>query len=100
MEAPDRSELDPLRLQKLTQAQPSRIAGLCPSQEADRTPSRRLLETALLPAPFWCTKRAESAHFDWRWRERPALALLAWEACSRSTDEATPHSIRVNWNGN
>jgi hypothetical protein len=22
----------------------------------------------------------ESAHFDWRWRERPALALLAWEA--------------------
>ena len=24
--------------------------------------------------------RVESAHFDWRWRERPALALLAWEA--------------------
>jgi len=22
----------------------------------------------------------ESAHFDWRGRERPALALLAWEA--------------------
>jgi hypothetical protein len=22
----------------------------------------------------------ESAHFDWRWRERPALTLLAWEA--------------------
>ena len=21
-----------------------------------------------------------SAHFDWHWRERPALALLAWEA--------------------
>jgi hypothetical protein len=20
------------------------------------------------------------AHFDWHWRERPALALLAWEA--------------------
>ena len=38
-------------------------------------------ETALLPAPFWCTKRVEPAHFDWRWRERPALALLAWEAC-------------------
>jgi hypothetical protein len=37
-------------------------------------------ETALLPAPFWCTKRVEPAHFDWRWRERPALALLAWEA--------------------
>ena len=37
-------------------------------------------ETALLPAPFWCTTRVESAHFDWRWRERPALALLAWEA--------------------
>jgi hypothetical protein len=36
-------------------------------------------ETALLTAPFWCTKRVESAHFDWRWRERPALALLAWE---------------------
>jgi len=37
-------------------------------------------ETALLPARFWCTTHVESAHFDWRWRERPALALLAWEA--------------------
>ena len=27
--------------------------------------------------------RVESAHFDWRWRERPALALLAWEALTR-----------------
>jgi len=27
--------------------------------------------------------RVESAHFDWRWRERPALALLAWEAVAR-----------------
>jgi hypothetical protein len=25
----------------------------------------------------------ELAHFDWRWRERPALALLAWEALAR-----------------
>src|SRR6266436_6151553 len=24
--------------------------------------------------------RVEPAHFDWHWRERPALALLAWEA--------------------
>jgi hypothetical protein len=38
------------------------------------------LRTALLPAPFWCTKRVDRAHFDWRWRERPARALLAWEA--------------------
>ena len=58
-----------------------------------------MLETALLQAPFWCTKRVESAHFDWRWRERPALALLAWETCSRSADEATPHPSRVNWIG-
>src|SRR5438105_5459500 len=61
------------------------------------TSTRRLLETALLPAPFWCTKRVEPAHFDWHWRERPALALLAWEACSRSVDEATPHPRGVNW---
>src|SRR5258707_5968165 len=27
--------------------------------------------------------RVESAHFDWRWRERPVLALLAWEAMAR-----------------
>src|SRR3984893_14043038 len=27
--------------------------------------------------------RVEPAHFDWRWRERPALALLAWEALTR-----------------
>src|SRR6266478_6942825 len=25
--------------------------------------------------------RVEPAHFDSRWRERPVLALLAWEAC-------------------
>jgi len=57
-------------------------------------------QTALLPAPFWCTKRVEPAHFDWRWRERPALALLAWEACSRSADQATPHTSGVNWYDN
>ena len=28
----------------------------------------------------WYATRVESAQFDWRWRERPALALLAWEA--------------------
>jgi hypothetical protein len=27
--------------------------------------------------------RVESAHFDWRARGRPALALLAWEAMAR-----------------
>src|SRR5580692_677584 len=27
--------------------------------------------------------RVEPAHFDWRSRERPALALLAWEALAR-----------------
>jgi hypothetical protein len=27
--------------------------------------------------------RVEPAHFDWRWRERPALARLAWEALAR-----------------
>ena len=45
--------------------------------------------------------RVEPAHFDWRWRERPALALLAWEALgSRSAGEATPHPSGVNWNDN
>jgi len=24
--------------------------------------------------------RVHPPHFDWRWRERPVLALLAWEA--------------------
>jgi hypothetical protein len=27
--------------------------------------------------------RVEPAHFDWHWRERPALALLVWEALVR-----------------
>jgi len=40
-------------------------------------------KTAPLPAPFLVHLRVESAHFDWRWRERPALALLAWEALAR-----------------
>jgi hypothetical protein len=76
------------------------LSASAPPKEADPAPTQRLSETALLPAPFWCTKRVESAHFDWHWRERPALALLAWEACSRSAEEATPHPTRVNWNGN
>src|SRR5258706_881174 len=35
-------------------------------------------KTAPLPAPFLVHLRVESAHFDWRWRPRPALALLGW----------------------
>jgi hypothetical protein len=38
----------------------------------------------------------EPPHFDWRWRERPARARLAWETSSRSADETTPHSDGVN----
>jgi hypothetical protein len=56
-----------------------RPAGLEERGIDDRTKQK----TALLPAPFWCTYRVESAHFDWRWRERPALALQAWEAVAR-----------------
>src|ERR1700704_230340 len=66
------------------------------------------------PRPGWCQTEngavtsavlvhlhVEPAHFDWRWRERPALALLAWEALgSRSGGEATPHPSGVNWNDN
>jgi hypothetical protein len=32
--------------------------------------------------------RVEPAHFDWRWRERPALALLVWEA-----------KLAIHWRG-
>jgi len=57
-------------------------------------------ETALLPAPFWCTyawNRPTSTGADgsdprWLcWRGRPL---------SRSDDEATPHPSGVNWNDN
>lgn len=45
--------------------------------------------------------RVEPAHFDWRWRERPALVLLAWEAVARGPlASAMPHSSGVNWNDN
>jgi hypothetical protein len=40
-------------------------------------------ETAPLPAPFLVHSRGP-AHFGWLWRERPALALLAWDTYSRS----------------
>jgi hypothetical protein len=36
----------------------------------------------------------EPAHFDWRWQERPALALLAWEALARDP-RATLRRIRA-----
>jgi hypothetical protein len=41
----------------------------------------------------WCTSRG-SAHFDWHWRERPALALLAWDTRSRSDNKAIPRPLR------
>jgi len=31
--------------------------------------------------------RVEPAHFDWRWRVRPALARLAWEALAHDPME-------------
>ena len=33
----------------------------------------------------------EPAHFDWHWRERPALALLAWEATIRGPPDKLRH---------
>ena len=44
-------------------------------------------------------QRVDRAHFDWRWRERPARALLAWEALARSVDETTsyPRGDKVNF---
>jgi hypothetical protein len=42
--------------------------------------------------------RVESAHFDWRWRERPALALLAWEALAHDP-LATLRRIQVESTG-
>jgi hypothetical protein len=45
--------------------------------------------------------RVEPAHFDWRWREPPVLALLAWEGLARDPlATATPHPSGVNWNDN
>src|SRR5215472_1857970 len=41
--------------------------------------------SAVLGAPV------DRGHFDWRWRERPALALLV----ARSKDDATPHPSEV-----
>jgi hypothetical protein len=39
--------------------------------------------TALLPAPFSCTYAWNRPTSTGGWRERPALALLAWEALVR-----------------
>jgi hypothetical protein len=36
-----------------------------------------------------CTTRGP-AHFDWRWRERPAPALLAWESLFAIQNQPTP----------
>src|ERR1700688_3214459 len=36
-----------------------------------------------VPSAVLVHLRVEPAHFDWRWWERPALALLAWEALAR-----------------
>ena len=46
-------------------------------------PGWRQSGTALLPAPFWCTYAWNRPTSTGGWRERPALALLAWEALAR-----------------
>jgi hypothetical protein len=40
-----------------------------------------------------CTTRGP-AHFDWRWRERPAPALLAWEKPVRDPKSAYAEAER------
>jgi hypothetical protein len=58
--------------------------------EAQGSPSGSALEAGMVPnrngavtSAVLVHLRVEPAHFDWHWRERPALALLAWEALAR-----------------
>jgi hypothetical protein len=41
---------------------------------------KRKIRNGAVTSAVLVHQRVESPHFDWRWRERPALALLAWEA--------------------
>jgi hypothetical protein len=45
---------------------PSRIGTVTLPDVSVRVIASPHAETALLPTPFWCTKRVETAHFDWR----------------------------------
>src|ERR1700694_4555346 len=50
---------------------------------ARRRPGWRRPENGAVTSSVPVHLRVEPAHFDWRWRERPVLALLAWEALAR-----------------
>jgi len=71
----------------------SNIPGPGAAGETDRSlqpKARPKSETALLPAPFWCTPRVDRPTSTGGWRERPALALLAWESLLAIRSDATP----------
>src|ERR1700730_16607490 len=63
---------------------------LCPLTKGRRSYGLRALKAGMVPnrngtvtSAVLVHLRVEPAHFDSRWRERPALALLAWEALAR-----------------
>ena len=46
----------------------------------DEGPGWCQIENGAVTSAVLVHLRVEPAHFDWLWRERPALALLVWEA--------------------
>jgi hypothetical protein len=61
----------------------SGIVGRRPGTGCTDQPRRNQLRNGAVTSAVLVHLRVEPAHFDWRWRERPALALLAWEALAR-----------------
>ena len=51
-----------------------------PRRRAERAAAGCPIRNGAVTSAVLVHLRVEPAHFDWRWRERPALALLAWEA--------------------
>jgi hypothetical protein len=60
-----------------------RLAVVFFSVSEDPDPASRQRENGAVASAVPVHLRVEPAHFDWRWRERPVLALLAWEALAR-----------------
>jgi len=59
----------------------AQILFTCPTVSMKVQPGSCQTENGAVTSAVPVHLRVEPAHFDWRWRERPALALLAWEAC-------------------
>src|SRR6266446_4502906 len=81
-------------------AEPGANEKLIPARIAPEVKQAAGTETALLPAPFWCTYAWNRPTSTGAGGSDPLWLCWRGKPSSRSAGEATPHQSGVNWNDN